>query len=293
MSKSAFPEKAGAETPTALLGSKSMRQYQIQDYETDGATCPECGEVFSGRKGLSKHHSHAHGDTFPTLAACDECGEMFESDPVYVGSGSQYCSDGCRDAGDGRRESLTGEEHPQYRREQNECDWCGESFETIPSKSRRFCSQECHISWMGDQPAEETPGWKGGPKKKECEGCGTTFGMKPSQELRFCSRDCYAESLRGVTGPEHPLWKGGVDWYRAVRSAHGPTGWHTQRKEHLGDECKVCGTSDATLSLHHIVPVLAGGSNAPWNYMTLCRTCHPTVESYTRDLPGMKPVLTE
>lgn len=174
------------------------------------------------------------------------------------------------------------------------CRECSEPVSRSPSEvngeKRPFCSRECYHEWRREADV------LGGENKETytCEWCGDSFEKWPSQgERRFCSQDCHYSWEASRTGQDHPLWKGGVDWYRAVRSAHGPTGWHTQRKEHLGDECKICGTSDATLSLHHIVPVLAGGSNAPWNYMTLCRTCHRQVEDYTRGLPGMEAVLTE
>lgn len=287
MSKSAFPEKAGAETPTALLGSKSMRQYQIQDYETDGATCPECGDEFSGRSGLSKHHNAQHGEKFLPLAACDNCGEIYTETVGNVNTSSNtFCSEECRKAGWSDSKSKRTTEWLEL-----ECDVCGECFEKPPSEAdARFCSWSCYSSWR-----EGKTFWSGGGKITEhCERCGDEFERYPSEgNGRFCSHSCMYEWFSSRTGQDHPLWEGGVDWYRAVRSAHGPTGWHTQRKEHLGDECKVCGTSEATLSLHHIVPVLAGGPNAPWNYMTLCRTCHRQVEDYTRDLPGMEPVLTE
>jgi len=43
----------------------------------------------------------------------------------------------------------------------------------------------------------------------------------------------------------------------------------------------MCGESAEKLDLHHIIPLLAGGVNEEWNYMTLCRSCHITVEHYT------------
>ncbi|MFC7137372.1 HNH endonuclease [Halobaculum litoreum] len=38
------------------------------------------------------------------------------------------------------------------------------------------------------------------------------------------------------------------------------------------------------LHVHHIVPVLAGGTSEPWNLITLCAACHRRVETYTKDI---------
>jgi len=289
--KSASPEKAGARTPTALLRSKSMRQYQIQDYETDGATCPECGEQFNGRAGLSKHHSAQHGEKFKPLAACDRCGEIYTETVANINKNhNTYCSEDCRKRS--FSEHRSGEQSAQYKPDVClTCDECGDEFSRPPSEDHsRFCSWACYSNWR-----EGKTFWSNGGKVSEtCEWCGTEFKRYESHgNGRFCSPDCMHEWFASRTGQDHPLWKGGVDWYRAIRSAHGPTGWHTQREEHLGDECERCGASEETLSLHHIVPVLAGGLNAPWNYMTLCESCHPTVETYVRQFDAFDSVLTE
>jgi|GEM_PF-3032635 len=92
-------------------------------------------------------------------------------------------------------------------------------------------------------------------------------------------------------GHKNPNWRGGKRIYHAVRSELGPTCWPIQRERHLGNECESCGESDTPLELHHIVPLMAGGTNAEYNYMTLCAACHNTVEAHTRDLPGMEAVL--
>lgn len=55
--KSAFPEKAGARTPTALLETKSMRQSTLTEYSAS-ATCPTCGEGFDTPRAMKAHHQH-------------------------------------------------------------------------------------------------------------------------------------------------------------------------------------------------------------------------------------------
>jgi len=98
--------------------------------------------------------------------------------------------------------------------------------------------------------------------------------------------------MKGRTGQDNPNWRGGKHLVDALRKQLRPS-WWTVRDEERVDECYKCGASECKLDVHHIVPLSAGGTNDSWNLMTLCESCHPTVESYTRDLPGMEAVLTE
>lgn len=97
--------------------------------------------------------------------------------------------------------------------------------------------------------------------------------------------------MAGVTGQDHPNWRGGKSIYDAVKKQLPGPSWSTHRARHRADECRMCGASEAKLDLHHIVPVLAGGMNERWNFMTLCTSCHHKAEWYTRDL--LPPVLTD
>lgn len=83
--------------------------------------------------------------------------------------------------------------------------------------------------------------------------------------------------MEGVSGQDSPTWLGGRSIYDAVKKQlHGPS-WQSTRSQYLADKCRVC-KSDTDLILHHIVPLMAGGTNDEYNYMTLCRSCHGTVE---------------
>ena len=268
-----------------------MRQYQLQDYEDGGATCPECGVEFKGRSGLSKHHNAQHGEKFKPLAACDQCGQLYEETVGNLNtSGQTYCSESCRKSS--WSESRSGEDSATYKEPvELTCDECGDAYERKPSASQsRFCSWECYSSWRAGKSFWDD----NGTVVETCEWCDSQFERYRSHGSgRFCSPECQHKWMATRTGSDHPLYIGGVDYYRAVRRGLSETGWHTQRKHHLGKECELCGDSDVSLSLHHIVPVLSGGTNDGYNYMTLCRGCHSTVEAHTRDLPGMQPVLVE
>jgi hypothetical protein len=265
-----------------------MRQYQIQDYETDGATCPECGQKYSGRSGLSKHHAAKHGEKFKPLAACDWCGTQYTENVGNLSANDRhYCSDDCRSKS--FSDQRSGESSPCYvERSKKVCDECGSSFEVLPSEPYRFCSWECY----SDYERNRTPEYAEGPDEWVCEWCGDTYERYPSSKGRFCSRDCADEWKSTLTGHDHPLWEGGTDWYRTIRSSLGPTGWKTQRDEYLNDKCELCGDSEVTLALHHIIPLLSGGTNAAYNYMTLCRRCHTETELYTKGLDEVNQILS-
>jgi hypothetical protein len=83
--------------------------------------------------------------------------------------------------------------------------------------------------------------------------------------------------MKGVTGQDSPTWLGGRSIYDAVKKQYYGRSWAADREQHLADECRSCG-ADEDLILHHIVPVMAGGTNGEYNYMTLCRSCHGAVE---------------
>ena len=264
-----------------------MEQSQLIEYEPDGATCPECGGTYSGRQGLSKHFSAQHGEKFKPLAACDNCGVLYtENRGNIANSPNTYCSAECR------KEGHKGREPANKNREERECKQCGGSFSATVNSPKKYCSRNCYHSWNkenGVLRGENNPKWKA-DLEFECEQCGDKYTRPESHKefTRFCSDECRSEHLTTVTGNDHWHWQGGKNYYTAIRSSLGPTGWHTQREKHLQDECEMCGSETSPggrdLSLHHIIPVLSGGTNGEYNYLPLCEPCHSKVESTTSDI---------
>jgi len=232
-----------------------MRQKELTDFQTSGVECPTCGrDDFSKEGHMKSHHARVHG------------------------------------------ESIAGEKV--------ECAYCGKSFRrpegNQTESDNEFCSMECYQSWNRDTGAlagENNPQHKE-PLTLECEWCDSAYEVPPVHEdSRFCSAECRHDWMAHRTGPDHPLFNGGHEYYRAVRRALGPTGWGTLRQEQLGDKCDMCGSEESPrgrdLSLHHIIPVMAGGTNHGDNFMTLCEPCHSEAESYCSDLPGFDRILAE
>jgi len=270
-----------------------MKQSSLDDYRsTDKHPCPSCERVFTTRSGLGRHHSLTHGEQLPERTVpCSTCGEELERSKNAIENNIAFhCSDDCMR--EWRAENWTGESHPDYdpnAHPECTCKTCGDVFLGQTGNPNNYCSRECYHDSRRGSPH---PGETKGKVAIECDWCGEDFEVWPKrgEEVRFCGRECTNKWRASQTGPDHPLWKGGTDWYRLIRSATGATGWHTQRKRHLGDECELCG-GDERLTLHHIVPVLAGGVNGAWNYMTVCQHCHRTVEDFCRGLPGFGRIL--
>jgi hypothetical protein len=77
----------------------------------------------------------------------------------------------------------------------------------------------------------------------------------------------------------------------SIEQAHGEdVSWEQARKQVLerdGYECQFCGVSDEAhreehtngLDVHHIIPRSDGGSDSVRNLVSLCRSCHRTMES--------------
>jgi len=282
----------GAETPPALGGAPSMTQKTLSGYQSDDYECPKCGSQHDTYSGLKIHYGRAHdGSIAGEEAECSVCDKTFRRPRSQIKNANRpVCSKECN------HELLTsGDPWNKEPPQTTECNWCGSEFEHRQHKERQFCSRECYHEYNSEHShfnGETNPRYSGGKETTTCEFCDETYGVYSSRpSARFCSTECQYNWMSQRTGSDHPLWRGGTDWYRAVRSALGPTGRHRQRKENLGDECELCGESESTLVLHHIVPVLAGGTNAEYNYMTLCRGCHSTVEHRTRGFT--EAVLTE
>lgn len=98
--------------------------------------------------------------------------------------------------------------------------------------------------------------------------------------------------MRGQTGPDHPRWKGGRCLRDCLRKMMGDVSWDEVRirvRERANHECEMCGRrqSERGLDVHHIVPLVCGGTNDEELLMALCRSCHQRVERYSEQIFGL------
>lgn len=128
-----------------------------------------------------------------------------------------------------------------------------------------------------------------------CEWCGDDYERTPkkAENSSFCKRECFnAHQSENWVGENNPLWKGGTRDripYRVIRrDLENDTWWNIRDRVVERDDytCQKCGEDysgdTSRLQAHHIIPVKGGGRNTDELLMSLCRSCHNTVESYTK-----------
>ncbi len=146
-----------------ISADRATIEHQISEH-----ICPTCGRGdFESAYKLRCHHAGAHGEALREERTCDNCGGSFE--PARERP-QQYCSPACATAA--RRDRVT-----------IECDHCGETFETIPSKKergKRFCSNACKTAGLRSDVTNA------------CEECGEEYEVKAwvADDSRFCSASC-------------------------------------------------------------------------------------------------------
>lgn len=269
------PSKSGKRRFCSRICHNTFRKGQTVPHLQDGNDCKP--PTFSGEN----HPSWKGGKV--TLE-CEVCGDEFQVKASHADD-RRTCSYECK--GDLQSREITGEDHPRWKEKQAlECDLCGEEYTVEPHREdeTRFCSDECWKKYISVERIVV-----------ECDHCEDEFTIPATkvEERRFCSQECYGEWISiHRTGQDSPNWRGGKSIYDAVKKQfHGPS-WQTRRKHHRQQEpkCQVCGTIE-DLDVHHIVPIMSGGTNDEWNLMTLCVSCHNRAEAFTREY--IEPVLIE
>lgn len=175
------------------------------------------------------------------------------------------------------------------------CYTCGETFRA--EKKSRYCSHECYQNRYCAKPVVICPCGKPfkarASKKSEtgrqkfcswvcrmkygrgvmgavvCERCGKTFEVYPSRfkfgNPRYCSQSC-AGNMRTQENER----------FRRVQTAE----WEEIRKSILdrdGHKCAKCGSTEQ-LTVHHIIPWARSRDDTPANLISLCRSCHWSIE---------------
>lgn len=131
--------------------------------------CEVCGGDFETYKADQKYCSRdCMSESFTkekVEKTCPNCSTEFELYPSGDERGRKFCSTECANEYK-RKNGASGEDHWLYNRETSTCEWCGDDFEHLPSKERRFCSYDCSSSWQSefrDYPqGPDNPNWSGG-----------------------------------------------------------------------------------------------------------------------------------
>lgn len=263
--------------------SKSKSEGQI--------VCPTCDRSFGTKNGMKSHFYQAHGRRYDEYRIERKygvpAGWLAEALYWYIGYSLNNTADILavsydvvevllEDNGCGHRNCS---EATRYRWQSMSSDERSQLLGPAHDKTRRLTEKGENplVNWTMDNKdvlAESAPVenlWHNNPK----------YDRPPASEL---------------TGQESPNWRGGKSIYDAVKQLLPGHRWQQISHETIEavGKCEWCGTNSSEcyrLDAHHIVPILCGGTNQPWNLMCLCRSCHSTAERYTRKL--LDPVLVE
>lgn len=233
--------------------------------------CPKCGKSHDSEQGMKIHYGRSHeGSIAGTEVECHKCGDSFRVDTYRIEKGVRhFCSQECRSKVYSNKVEV-------------DCDWCGDSFRRTPSKvevaEKHYCSTECKGKAYRDRV------------EVECANCGAQFkrgrAFVERTDVQYCGNECRHEHQRGAA---HPSYNGAEGLGAALRKDIGGRRWKPLRQEIHSDNdvvCEWCGDGPfedgRKIDLHHIVPLMAGGTNTMELIMPLCVGCHRRAEVYTQ-----------
>ena len=282
---------AGVEVDCAWCGGSLRREPAAVEASENHF----CDHNCRGKWRSDNFNGEDHPNWSRVEAECDWCGEtVLKNRSKAEDRDHLFCDRAC--FGKWNSENQRGEDNPSWSRETVECEWCGE--EISATKSRRenndvlVCDMECFGEWMSEQKTGEgNPKWGGGEVDVTCDWCGdsTTVGRNPFEQYdhQFCDGDCYGSWFSvNRSGPNSHFWKGGHDVIHVIRRIIGPDTWPKAKSKVRGDDPYRCamagceGEDTQRSSVHHIIPVRAGGTNAEDLLLPICNNCHQTAEAY-------------
>ncbi len=145
-----------------------------------------------------------------------------------------------------------------------ECRECKKEFRVSPSRilTAQYCSTECADAHRND-------GRKMAKLKRVCPQCGKTFKIYQCHKDRrkYCSYECKNNAMSYSTP---------IDRHFYTR-----TFWRKLRQvvlERDGYTCQKCGIDNKILHVHHKQKRFLGGSDTEENLISLCNSCHRTIE---------------
>jgi 5-methylcytosine-specific restriction endonuclease McrA len=145
-----------------------------------------------------------------------------------------------------------------------ECKECKKEFRVSPSRifTAHYCSTECaDIHRNDDRKMDKL--------KRVCPYCGKSFKIYQchSDRRKYCSYEC-KDKAAAYSVP--------IDNHFYTR-----TFWRKLRKfvlERDGYTCQKCQAKDKILHVHHKKRRFVGGSDTEDNLISLCNSCHKTIE---------------
>lgn len=238
-------------------------------------TCPECGKVTRSYKGYGCHYGHKHdGHPLVALYGADDILDRYEDMSVNALANYYEVS---RTAVRGALEYLGAERRGRGEAERHK-------WERMTNAER-----EAQVKAAHERTRELVGEGEGALQRWQRQN--PTLAHEQSQAAAALGAAARrSNGMEGVTGQDHPNWRGGKSVYDAVKRSLGEDSWETTRSRYQEDDCALCREGGA-IDVHHIIPLLSGGTNEDWNLLALCRPCHHRTEWYTRRF--IEPVLRD
>lgn len=268
--------------------------------EQKNIPCPICGDEYKGRKGVQSHSSLSHGAHVIIWGECGVCGREIAVNNKDKDTEIHVCSEECHKKH--LSQSRQGEKHHNYGRDYIEkvCSWCGDEYSDYGFKRVKFCSRVCMeqaaADFIENSPMEDHPRYN--QVEVECEFCGGALyrcgALVEKHDKFFCNNRC-----RGDWQRETPS----VSWHPAYSDVHHETyygsEWQGIRKKiRKRDDytCVNCAREEEDmvreLDVHHLTPYrhFKDGKEAHTdsNLVTLCRSCHMSIESTDIELEEIR-----
>lgn len=270
-----------------------MQQSTLTEHEsTDRHECPTCSETFDSRQGVSTHHHMGHDRPLSEAEVEEKYGVPYPWILNTLHNILEMSVNEISNHLEVSRKAISNAMDDRYdipRRDQSEAEQL--KWDQMSPKQRQQQVEQAHqrareMAEAGEHPFQKI--WKEDPEKarQRCVKNGALGA--PARETN---------GMEGVTGQDHPQWVGGTSIYEALKKSLGDYSWeHIREEARKRDDrvCQMCGGTnpdpERRLDVHHIIPVMAGGTNDDWCLMSLCTSCHQKTERYIRyHIPEIEP----
>lgn len=292
-----------------------MRQSDLDEFSSDAVECPTCGESYDSEVALKAHHQW-HDDSYWEAIIQNE----YDESPLeFIQKRHHNLLKTIQEIADELGCSITAiqnmaERHGVSTRdlsEAKEVEWKKlddegrkARLDAPHEKTRELVEEGKHnfTDWADGTSLDERISRTAAARKaaRDKYGDGGSLGYlwenRSDEMLEWVSENAALgtpareeNGMKGVSGQAHPRWRGGKNLYDAVKKCIRRESWNETReraREEAGRECEMCGESQSNrgLDVHHIVPLMCGGTNRDGNLMALCQSCHRIVEAHTREL---------
>lgn len=145
-------------------------------------------------------------------------------------------------------------------KESKECLNCGTKF--IGDYRAKFCSRKCAAIYNNSRRKII----RGKTKIAKCIRCGKEF----EASVHVSSTRCLCDNCKKHKRPHNKNLKSILDCSKRTT---------TKILKRAGAKCAICGWSESTCDIHHIIERKNGGTDSLDNLIIVCPNCHRVIHS--------------